>query len=97
MNLEKIGSGKVSVVFIYDPNLVVSNQQTIEINKARDIIGDKVIFLIAKVGDPKSEGFRSRYQASSKDLLFFNANGQLTDRKVALVSAEQLLAITSTR
>ena len=39
MDLGKIGNGKVSVVFIYDPNLVVSNQQTTEINIARETIG----------------------------------------------------------
>lgn len=91
MNLEKIGNGLESVVFVYDPNLTVSNQQTIEINKARETIGEKVIFLIAKEGDPNSENFRKRYHARSADLLFFNSNGELIDRKVALVSADELI------
>ncbi len=95
MDLEKIGDGQESVVFIYDPNLSVSNQQTIEINKAREVIGEKVTFLIANEGDPNSESFRKRYRARSAELLFFNGNGELTDRKIALVSAEEFIGTMS--
>lgn len=97
MSLEKIGDGQESVVFVYDPNLSVSNQQAIEINKAREVIGEKVTFLIAKEGDPNSESFRKRYRARSAELLFFNSNGELIDRKVALVSAEEFIGIMSGR
>jgi len=44
-NLEKIGNGQKSVVFVYDPNLVVSNQQATEISKARKLIGEQANFL----------------------------------------------------
>ena len=90
MNLEKIGNGQRAVVFVYDPNLAVSNQQATEMNKAREIIGEQAIFLIAKTGDPESEGFKKRYHARSPDLLFFNREGELVDRQVALLSAEEL-------
>ena len=92
MNLEILGNGQQSVVFVYDPGLAVSNQQATEINKAREVIGDKVNFLIVKEGDPNSKDFRRRYRARSADLLFFNGDGELIDRKVALLSAEEFIA-----
>ena len=97
MNLEKIGDGQESVVFVYDPNLAVSNQQVIEINKVHEALGEKVTFLIAKEGDPNSESFRKRYRAHPAELLFFNCNGELIDRKVALVSAEEFIGTMSGR
>ncbi len=90
MNLEKIGNGQKAVVFVYDPNLAISYQQATEINKARKILGEQAIFLIAKTGDPKGEGFKKRYHARSPDLLFFNREGELIDRQTALLSAEEL-------
>ena len=91
MNLEKIGDGQRSVVFVYDPNLAVSNQQAIEINKAIKIIGEQVNFLIVKIGDPESESFKNKYRVRSADLLFFNGDGELFDRQVALLNAEWLV------
>ena len=91
MNLEKIGDGQRSVVFVYDPNLAVSNQQAIEINKAIKIIGEQVNFLIVKIGDPESESFKNKYRVRSADLLFFNGDGELFDRQVALLNAESLV------
>jgi hypothetical protein len=91
MDLEKIGDGQKSVVFVYDPNLAVSNQQAIEINKAIKIIGEQVNFLIVKIGDPESESFKNKYRARSADLLFFNGDGELFDRQVALLNAELLV------
>ena len=74
-NLEKIGNGQKSVVFVYDPNLVVSNQQATEISKARKLIGEQANFLIVKIGDPKREGFKNTYRVSSADLLFLTVMG----------------------
>ncbi len=88
MDLDKVGNGQNSVVFIYDPGLVVSNQQATEINKARDVLGETVNFLIAKDGDPTTDNFRRRFQARSADVLFFNPDGELIDRQVALVTAD---------
>ena len=90
MNLEKIGNGQKSVVFIYDPNLAVSNQQAIEMNKARELIGEKAILLIADIGDPNSENFRKQYQARAAELLFFDKAGELLDRKTAVIYAGDL-------
>ncbi|NNJ72505.1 MAG: hypothetical protein HKP09_04920 [Enterobacterales bacterium] len=95
MDLGKIGDGQVSVVFVYDSNLAVSNKQAVEINKAQEIIGDKVNFLVANIGDPKTEDFRVRYQARTTDILIFNSKGELIDRKMALVLAEDFIEITS--
>ena len=91
MDLNKLGNGQKSVVFVYDPNLVLSNTQATEINKARDIVGEEVNFLIAKTGDPDGEAFKQRFQARSTDLLFFNGNGELVDRQSAVLSAETLV------
>jgi len=90
-DLEKIGNGQKSVVFIYDPNLVASNQQATEISKARDIIGDQANFLLVRFGDPSRESFRSTYQVNPVDLLFFDEDGELFDRDVAVLSAEALI------
>ena len=90
MNLEQIGKGQKAVVFVYDPNLLDSNRQATEMNKARKHIGDQAIFLIAKTGDPDGEDFKTRYQARSLELLFFNKKGDLIDRQIAVLSAEEL-------
>lgn len=91
MNLEEVGKGKKSVVFIYDPNLGVSNQQSSEINKAREVIGEEAAFVIAQVGDPRSKNFRDSYEARSAELLFFNETGKLINRKIAPLSSGELL------
>ncbi len=90
-NLDNIGNGQKSVVFVYDANLTVSNQQTVEINKARETLGERVNFLLAKPGDPRAESFLKHHLALSTDLLFFNESGELVDRQVALLSAEELI------
>jgi len=91
MDLDKIGMGQKAVVFVYDLNLAVSNQQVIEMNKAKEIIAKQAIFLIAKTGDPDGEAFKSQHHAQSADLLFFNGEGELYDRHIGLLSAEELL------
>jgi len=90
-NLDKIGNGQNSVVFVYDPNFAVSNQQATQINRAREMIGEQANFLVFRAGDPRREGFKNEYQARSADLLFFNGDGQLVDRQVALLDAETLI------
>jgi len=95
MDLNNIGNGKKAVVFVYDANLVVSNQQAIEINKAREIIGEQVTFLITQTGNPESETFKKRYNSRSLELLFFSASGNLIDRNAALLSSEELVKILS--
>ncbi|WP_232772121.1 hypothetical protein [Shewanella sp. Actino-trap-3] len=50
---EQIGTGKPSVVFVYDPNLVASISQTEQMNEARAHLGDNVFFLLARVGTPE--------------------------------------------
>lgn len=91
MKLEKIGNGQKSVVFVYDPNLTVSNQQATEMNRAREIIGQQANFLIVKAGDPTRNDFKEQYQTRPADLLFFNGDGELVDRQVALFNAETLI------
>ncbi|MFO7764619.1 MAG: hypothetical protein R6V61_12905 [Wenzhouxiangellaceae bacterium] len=91
MKLEKIGNGQKSVVFVYDPNLTVSNQQATEMNRAREIIGQQANFLIVKAGDPTRNDFKEQYQTRPADLLFFNGDGELVDRQAALFTAEALI------
>ncbi len=90
-NLEKIGNGQKSVVFVYDLNLAVSNQQANEINRAREMIGEQANFLVVKAGDPTRDDFKDQYRARSADLLFFNGDGELVDRQRALLNAEALI------
>src|SRR6056297_3487744 len=90
-NLEKIGNGQKSVVFVYDPNFAVSNQQATEINRAREMIGEQINFLVVRAGDPTRDDFKGEYQTRSAELLFFNSNGELVDRQRALLEAEALI------
>nr|WP_136250827.1 hypothetical protein [Ningiella ruwaisensis] len=89
-DLSQIGNGKKSVVFIYDLNRVVSNEQTIEINKAREALDDTVNFLVTRTGYPATEDLMQKYQAESVELLFFDENGALFLRKFAPVDAAEL-------
>lgn len=91
MTHEQIGKGKMALVFVYDPNLSVSISQTEEMNKARDELGDKVIFLIAKIGTPEGEQFIAKYRANVAELLLFNATGKLIQRQYAQKSANELM------
>lgn len=90
-DLRKIGAGKPAVVFVYDPNLLVSNQQTRELDAARESLGDALHFLIADVGRPEGQQFMREHQASSTQLLLFAPDGQVLSRMQGLVSSDQLI------
>lgn len=89
-DLNKIGNGKKSVVFIYDLNRVVSNQQTIEINKAKSQLGDSVNYLVSRTGYPATDKLIQNFQAQSAELLFFDESGELFKREFALLNAADL-------
>lgn len=89
-DLGKIGAGKPALVFVYDPNLMVSNQQTREMDALRETLGDAVHFLVADIGRPESQPFMQRYQADRTQLLLFAPDGRPAARMQALVSAEDL-------
>ena len=91
IDLTNIGNGKKSVVFVYDPNLVVSNQQSIQLNDAKQVIGDNANFLIARIGYPATEEFMQRYNAERAEVLFFDASGELAERRFAPVNANALV------
>ena len=95
IDLSKIGNGKKSVVFIYDLNRVVSNQQTIQMNEARESLGDSINFLVAKTGYPPTDELMQRHDADITELLFFDTKGQLIERKFALLDANALIEILS--
>ncbi|MBF7073598.1 hypothetical protein ISG33_09350 [Glaciecola sp. MH2013] len=82
-DLSLIGNGKKSVVFIYDLNRVVSNQQTIEINAAKEQLSESVNFLVARTGYPATDEFMQTYNAESAELLFFDESGNLFLRRFA--------------
>jgi hypothetical protein len=92
-DLNQIGNGKKSVVFIYDLNRVVSNQQTIEINNAKAELGDTVNYLVSRTGYPATDKFMQKYKAEIAELLFFDERGELFKRKFALVNAADLTII----
>ncbi len=91
MDLSQIGNVKTSVVFIYDINIIESNQQSAEMNKAKETIGDNANFLIARTGYPETASLMERYDAQIAQLLFFDENGQLRTRKFAVIPANQLI------
>lgn len=90
-DLSKIGAGKPALVFVYDPNLVISNQQTRELYAARESLGDALHVLIADVGRPDAQQFLQQHQAKPTQLLLFASDGSVIGSMQALVTAEQLL------
>jgi hypothetical protein len=90
-DLTKIGAGKPALVFVYDPNLVASNQQTREMDVLRESLGDTLHFLIADVGRPDAQQFMQRYQATRTQLLLFAPDGRLVLRMQGPATSEQLL------
>ncbi|MCL1067831.1 hypothetical protein L2735_13620 [Shewanella olleyana] len=88
---EDIGSGKPVLVFVYDPNLAVSNSQTEQMNAARATLGDDVSFLIARIGTPEGDQFIAKYQARPAELLMFEPAGSLTKRQYALMQSNEIL------
>lgn len=89
-DLGKIGAGKPALVFVYDPNLVASNQQTREMDKSREQLGDRLHFLVADVGRPDTQQFMRQHQATPTQILLFAADGSLLERTQSLMTAEQL-------
>ena len=92
-NLSKIGAGKPALVFVYDKNLVISNQQAGEMDKAREILAEELLFLIADTGRPDAQLFMQQHKAARAQLLLFAADGSLLDRTQSLVTAEELLIL----
>jgi hypothetical protein len=88
---EQIGTGKPALVFVYDPNLVVSISQSEQMNKARDLLSDQVFFLIAKIGTPKGDQLIAEHRASPAELLLFGPSGSLIKRQFALKSSNELI------
>ncbi|MCL1142135.1 hypothetical protein [Shewanella gaetbuli] len=88
---EEIGQGIPAMVFVYDPNLTVSNSQTEQMNAARAELGDEALFLLARVGSPDGQKFMSQYRAGSAEILVFDANGELIKRHYAVTDAGQLV------
>ena len=89
-DLGKIGAGKPALVFVYDPNLLVSNQQTREMDKTREQLGDELHFLVADVGRPDTQQFMRQHQAAPTQILLFAADGSLMARTRSLLAAGEL-------
>lgn len=90
-DLAKIGDGTPALVFVYDPNLVVSNRQTREMDAVRETLGATMHFLIADIGRPEAQRFMQQYQAEPTQLLLFAPDGRLLGRMQGLASAKELL------
>jgi hypothetical protein len=91
MTHEQIGTGLPALVFIYDPNLGVSISQTEQMNKARDQLGNQVIFLIAKISTPEGDQLIAEHRASPAELLLFDPSGRQIKRQFALINASELI------
>jgi len=88
---EQIGAGKPALVFVYDPNLVVSISQSEQMNKARDLLSDQVLFLIAKIGTPEGDRLIAEHRARRSELLLFDSSGRLIKREFALKNSNELI------
>lgn len=88
---EQIGTGKPALVFVYDPALTISNSQTEQMNEARAHLGDNVHFLLARIGTPEGQELMAKHRAGSAELLLFDPQGNLLERKFAVRSANELI------
>lgn len=91
MTHEEIGAGRPALVFVYDVNLLVSIEQTEQMNLARDQLGEQVVFLIAKINTPEGDQLIYEHKARVAELLLFDASGKLIKRQSALKSADELV------
>jgi hypothetical protein len=91
MTHEEIGTGKPALVFIYNPNLVVNISQSEQMNKTRDLLGDRVFFLIAQIGTPEGDQLIAEHRANTSELLLFDRSGSLIKRQFALKSSNELI------
>lgn len=91
MTHEEIGTGKPALVFVYDPNLMISISQTEQMNKARDQLNDQVLFLIAKINTPEGDKLIAEHSASVAELLLFDLSGKLIKRELAPKESNELI------
>ncbi|GGB72146.1 hypothetical protein GCM10011607_35790 [Shewanella inventionis] len=90
-DLEKIGTGKPAIVFVYDPNLVSGTTQTEQMNEARAHLGDNVHFLLARIATPEGEAFIAKHNARVTELFLFDPAGNLVKRQLAVIDANELM------
>lgn len=88
---EQIGTGIPAMVFVYDVNLAVSSSQTEQMNEARAHLGDKVLFLLARVGTPEGDLLIAKYRAGAAEILLFDPAGNLIKRQFAVRGAKELI------
>ena len=91
MTHEQIGTGKPALVFVYDPNLVVSITQTEQMNTARGQLDDQLFFLIAKIHTPEGDQLIAKHNATASELLLFDSSGKLVKRQFALMDADAII------
>lgn len=92
-DLTKIGTGIPALVFVYDPNLVISNKQTEEMDKVRNALEDAMLFLVADVGRADAQQFMQKYSARVTEILLFHADGSLVKKSQSLMASEDLITL----
>jgi hypothetical protein len=60
-------------------------------NKARDQLGDQVLFLIAKISTPEGDQLIAKHRASTAELLLFDPSGRQIKRQFAMINASELI------
>jgi hypothetical protein len=91
MTHDQIGTGLPALVFVYDPNLIVSINQTEQMDKAYDQLSGQVFFLIAKIKTPEGDQFIAEHQANIAELLLFDPSGKLIKRQSAMKNSSELI------
>ena len=79
------------LVFVYDPNLAVSSSQTEQMNEARALLDDNVLFLLARVGTPEGKQLIAKHRAAQAELLLFDPSGNLIKREFAVKGVNELI------
>ncbi|MCK5769591.1 hypothetical protein [Algiphilus sp.] len=89
-DLSRIGEGRPALVLIFDPELVISGEQSAELDAVRDSLEPVMEVLVAHTGRTDAARFIARHDAHPGMLLRFDAGGELIERLKPVVSAARL-------
>lgn len=97
MNLDRIGQGTPTLVFIYDKELVASGEQMASLSQVRDELEPGVLILVADTALPATQQLMREYQSPVISFLLFDGQGQLIDQHSGLLAPNQLLQFAGSR
>lgn len=88
-----IGSGRAAMVLVHDPDRVVSGEQMMALDDARDSLEQHWHLLVARTGHPDGAALIDRHGGRPGDLLLFAADGELLRRMAPPTTVDALRAL----